>query len=182
MSDPEEPNIEDEEPEVVAAEDLEIDPPGRPATDRFARLSGRAQFAVVFIPLAAVLLGVLLGVVFSVGGSGGTGERVHQLAAVESCLVKAGAKASTTLPANEVVASTALGGALLVQLPGNTLVLMFAGSSTDARNLYLAQKSFTPPAYRKLIDTLLFDQGDVVSKWTIGPTGPQLATLAACLK
>lgn len=196
MNEPEEPNVEEEpapeggELEVVTPEELEVEaeeleeaPRGGGLRGWLGSLSTPVLFGLVFAVFAAVLLGVLFGVLGAVTGKSGPAKpKIHKLADVQRCLEKKNVRVTTSLPANQLIASTALGGALLAVVKGNSAIVMLAGGEQEALNLYYAQADVAPPRLKPRLGDILFRQGDVVVLWAVGPTTDQATPLADCLK
>jgi hypothetical protein len=89
---------------------------------------------------------------------------------------------TTQIPHDQVIARTALGGALLAKPGGNTAIVMFAGNAQDALNLFETQASVAPPALQPHLGDILFRLDDVVVLWATGPSTAQGTLLGDCLR
>jgi hypothetical protein len=125
--------------------------------------------------------GLVVGIGLLLAGCGGSGanepER-YRLEPTRDCLEDAAA--SVTTGGLDFVASTALGGGLIVKLSENKLTIAFGQSRSDAVRTEQAYRQF---AGEKIpIDRLLFRRLNVVMLWELPPTDKDRATVLGCLE
>lgn len=124
--------------------------------------------------------GLVVGIGLLLAGCGGGGanepER-YRLEPTRDCLEDAAADVTTG--GLDFVASTALGGGLIVKLSENELTIAFGQGRGDAVRTEQAYRQF---AGEKIpIDRLLFRRLNVVMLWELPPTDKDRATVLGCL-
>jgi hypothetical protein len=129
------------------------------------------------VALAAALAAVL-GIAGGCGGGGDDGNGLYQLASAKRCLESVDGVHVTT--ANlDVVASTALGGALRARFPDNEVIVAFGGSLEDAEQTERAYRRFAPKRLR--IQDVLHRNANAVLLWGTSPSRHDEAAVRRCL-
>ncbi|MEX1358131.1 MAG: hypothetical protein WD981_05860 [Gaiellaceae bacterium] len=114
------------------------------------------------------------------GGAGQTAEpERYELGPSQACLQEGGVRVRTT--GLDFVASTALGGAMRVQLETDNFVdVSFGEDAGEAERIELAYRRF---AGRSIpIDDVLLRTKNVVMVWNAPPTAEERDTLFGCLE
>src|SRR5918996_682240 len=124
--------------------------------------------------------GLVVGIGLLLAGCGGGASEPEQyrLEPTRDWLEDAALRVSTG--ALDFVASTALGGGLVVKLSENELTITFGQGREDAIRTEQAYRQF---AGEKIpIDRLLFRRRNVVMLWELPPTDKDRATVLGCLE
>jgi hypothetical protein len=85
-------------------------------------------------------------------------------------------------PANDFVASTALGGAFRVKLPHNAVTVSFGDTVDNGTQLADAYRNVAAKNVRAGIDDVLRTNGNAVMLWHAHPKDADLALIQNCLK
>ena len=123
------------------------------------------------------LLGLAGGLLALVAACGG-GVSPYSAEKTQACL-----KENPTLRIGsdvDFVASTALGGAFHVRLPGNQVTISFGADRETARSLTQAYKRFKGKNIG--LEDVLKVEKNAVMLWEAHPEPPDLATIHDCLK
>jgi len=83
-------------------------------------------------------------------------------------------------PGEDIVASTATGGAFRAVLGDNAVTVVFGATTADANNINDAYHRFKGKNVG--IDDVLRQQGNVVMLWHEHPQSPDLTLVTGCLK
>jgi len=124
-----------------------------------------------------VLLGFAGGLLAFVAACGG-GVSTYTAEKTRACL-----KENPTIRIRskvDFVASTALGGAFHVRLPGNQVTMSFGADRESARSLTQAYKRFKGKNIG--LEDVLKVEKNAVMLWEAHPEPPDLATIHDCLK
>lgn len=121
----------------------------------------------------AVLL--IAGAVAACGGDAG---ELYRLEPTRECLREADIRLKTGDV--DVVASTALGGALHADLEGNEVTAAFGESLEDAAQIERAYRRFAGRGFD--IDSVLRRDRNVVMLWGVSPSEDHEATVTGCLE
>jgi hypothetical protein len=108
------------------------------------------------------------------GGSAGGSQRVTDVNALDSCLVRKGLQASTKKADLDLIAEDAgIGGVQVVSPGGQELNIAVERSESDAEN--------TVSEYKALGLSEVRQEGNVVMAYTKTPTGAETKPVEACL-
>lgn len=124
----------------------------------------------------ALLLALVAALAVSCGGSGG---HLYSLSSTRACLVAKHVRVGAT-PLDDIVASTATGGALRASLRSNFATVVFGATLSDAGNIDEAYRRFA--AKNVGVDSVLYQQGNAVMLWHATPSNADTATVTGCLK
>jgi hypothetical protein len=120
-----------------------------------------------------LLLLLIVGVLSACGASG----QIYAAAKTRSCLAAHGARIGPA--SDDLVASTATGGAFRAYLVGNFVTVVFGATVADAKNVDDAYRRFA--AKNVGIDDVLFRQGNAVMLWHLQPQS-DVSGVSDCLK
>lgn len=129
--------------------------------------------------LAVLRLASLAALVLLLAACGPSGPKTYNDAKSRACFDAAGNK-TTTPPASDFVASTALGGSFRVRLGKNFVTISFGKNPTNAQTLDNVYRSVH--SRNVGIDDVLRMDGNAVMLWHAHPTDAQLGTVSGCLK
>lgn len=124
----------------------------------------------------ALLLALVAALAVSCGGSGG---RLYSLSSTRACLAAKHVRVGDA-PADDIVASTATGGALRASLHANFATVVFGATLSDAGNIDEAYRRFA--AKNVGVDSVLYQQGNAVMLWHATPSNAETTTVTGCLK
>jgi len=127
----------------------------------------------------ATLLVAFAGIVAVVAGCGG-GTKYYDEAKSRSCFENTAGITVTGPPAEDFVASTALGGAFTVHFRDNLVTLSFGDDRQEAFRLTNAYVKFHSKNIG--IHDVLRPVKNVVALWAAHPNDAELATIQDCLK
>jgi hypothetical protein len=113
-------------------------------------------------------------------GCGGGGTTMYRKDATEACLRKAALQPKPVSETVDFVASSAKGGAFVVQLVDNRVTVSFGDTIDNADNIELAYRRFK--AANVGLDDVLRRQGNALMLWHVHPQDNDLATITGCLK
>ena len=113
-------------------------------------------------------------------GCGGGGISIYKKDATEACLRKAALQPRPVSESVDFVASSAKGGAFVVQLVDNRVTVSFGDTIDNADNIELAYRRFK--AANVGLDDVLRRQGNALMLWHVHPQDNDLTTIAGCLK
>jgi hypothetical protein len=113
-------------------------------------------------------------------GCGGGGTSIYKKDATEACLRKAALQPRPVSESVDFVASSAKGGAFVVQLVDNRVTVSFGDTIDNADNIELAYRRFK--AANVGLDDVLRRQGNALMLWHVHPQDNDLTTIAGCLK
>jgi hypothetical protein len=125
--------------------------------------------------LLAALAAVLLA-----AGCGSSGTTLYTRDATAACLQKAALQPKPVDETTDFVASSAQGGAFVVQLVDNRVTVSFGETMDDAENMELAYQRFKAPNVG--IADVLRRQENALMLWHVHPQDNDIATIAGCLK
>jgi hypothetical protein len=111
-------------------------------------------------------------------GCGGNGEDLYEIGPVRTCLRDVpGVRLSK---ADDVVSSTALGGAVRARFPDNEVTVALGESLEDADQTERAYRRFAPRTLP--IDHVLKRDRNAVLLWTTTPSEADAAAVTRCLR
>ena len=122
----------------------------------------------------------MLAVVVLLSGCGAGGTTIYTKDATEACLQNAGLQPRPVTETADFVATSATGGAFVVQLVGNRVTVSFGETEADADNIDQAYRRFK--ATNVGINDVLRRQGNALMLWHVHPQDDDLATITGCLK
>ena len=123
-----------------------------------------------------LLLGAVLAATLVVAGCGGT--KSYDADKTRACLAdQSGVRVRNKV---DFVASTALGGAFNVKLPGNQVTLSFAEDRNEAERIVRAYQRFRGKNIG--LTDVLRPTRNVVALWEAHPSDAALQTIQDCLK
>lgn len=128
--------------------------------------------------LRRVTLPVTAAAVIVATGCGGQSN--YALEPTRQCLLQTGGIRVRQPPASDLVAVTALGGALNVKFPSNQVTLAFGQDKAEAARLATAYRRFKGENIG--IESALQEERNVVMIWGITPETPDRTTIFVCLK
>jgi hypothetical protein len=128
--------------------------------------------------LRRVTLPVTAAAVIAATGCGGQSN--YAIEPTRQCLQQTGGIRVRQPPASDLVAVTALGGALNVKFPSNQVTLAFGQDKAEATRLATAYRRFKGENIG--IESALQEERNVVMIWGITPETPDRTTIFVCLK
>lgn len=108
----------------------------------------------------------------------GSSAKTYTASKTRLCLAAHGAAIGT--PSDDIVASTATGGAFRARFPDNFVTVVFGATVDDANNINDAYHRFRGKNVG--IDDVLSQQGNAVMLWHVHPQNADLDAVASCLK
>jgi hypothetical protein len=126
--------------------------------------------------IRAALLGTVLCLAFVAAGCGGT--KSYDAEKTRACL--SGQPGVHVRNKVDFVASTALGGAFNVKLPGNQVTLAFAQDRKEAERIVRAYQRFRGKNIG--LTDVLRPTHNVVALWQAHPSDAAIQTIQDCLK
>jgi hypothetical protein len=125
----------------------------------------------VTLPLAAAA-------VIAATGCGGASN--YAIEPTRECLTQTSGIRVRQPPASDLVAVTALGGALNVKFPSNQVTVTFGQDKAEAARLATAYRRFKGKNIG--IESALQEERNVVLIWGVTPETPDRTTVVGCLK
>lgn len=109
----------------------------------------------------------------------GGGTQLYDRDATLVCLRSAGVRTDTRRI--DLIASTALAGALHAAFPGNEVTVSFGDSLEDAEQTERAYLRFAPVRLRPRLDHVLKRSRNAVMRWGVAPSAEDETAIRSCL-
>jgi hypothetical protein len=126
------------------------------------------------MPLAGLVVAAAL---LAAGCGGPAGPETYGLDPTRACLEEAGFDVTTE--DLDFVASTAVGGAVRADMPGNHVTISFGEGEEEAVRTEQAYRRFAAPQIP--IEHVLFRERNAVLVWGAPPTDEESGPVVACL-